>query len=112
MNSCACPASRLTSVAFAHGVVMQRCRAHETQTWTVNGRPADGRTVRSLLKDLFVETRGLTRTSRPAPAQKVVAPSAQRNAEREEEVTPGLDEQLTALLRARGLQGSWAVSSA
>ena len=108
MNSCACPASRLTSVAFAHGVVMQRCRSHETQAWTVNGRPAAAPAVRSLLKDLFIETRGRTRTSRPAPVQPVAAPRAERAAD----PTAGLDEQLTALLRARGMQGSWAVASA
>jgi len=119
MNSCACPASRLTSVAFAHGVVMQRCRSHELQTWTVNGRRTDAGAVRSLLKDLFVETRGQRRSTSPIPAQQVITlPAAPSSAGLTSEFSSdvaldaGADERLTALLRSRGLQGSWAVASA
>ena len=118
MNSCACPASSVTSVAFAHGVVMQRCRAHELQTWTVEGRRTDASTVRTLLKDLFVETRGQRRSTSPIPAQQVITlpdpSSASLTSEFSSDVAldAGADERLTALLRSRGLQGSWAVASA
>jgi hypothetical protein len=113
MNSCACPASSLTSVAFAHGVVMQRCRSHELQSWTVNGRRTDAGTVRGLLKDLFIETRGQRRSTSPIQAQKVVhldVPSYESTSS-DVALDAGADERLTALLRSRGLQGSWAVAS-
>ena len=115
MNSCACPASSLTSVAFAHGVVMQRCRSHELQTWTVDGRKTDARTVRTLLKDLFIETRGQRRSTSPAASpQSVVHLDVPSQASTSSDVAlgAGADERLTALLRSRGLQGSWAVASA
>lgn len=108
MTSCACPASSLTAVQFAHGVVMQRCRSHELATWTVNGRRADTRTVRGLLKDLFVESRGQRRDSAPAHASRVV----RRDVPVPVDALAGLqdDDLLTALLNARGLQGSWVTA--
>ena len=108
MTSCACPASSLTAVQFAHGVVMQRCRSHELATWTVDGRRADTRTVRGLLKDLFVETRCQRRT--PSPRALPVAVPAQATAA--VDVLDGLaaDDLLTALLNARGVQGRWATA--
>ena len=117
MNRCACPASSLTSLEFAHGVVMQRCMSHEQQSWTVDGRLADARTVRSLLKDLFVEARGQRRSTvgaRPRRVGHLNAPARDRTTSGAPaagvDVDAGADEQLTALLRARGLQGSWAVA--
>ena len=113
MSTCSCPRSSLTSVAFAHGVMMQRCRAHELQAWTVEGRPADDATVRRLLKDLFVESRGRRgRSTSPAPARTVVHLDlpAQEQVFSDVALDAGADAQLTALLRSRGLQGSWAVA--
>ena len=106
MSTCACPASSLTSVSFAHGVVMQRCGSHELQTWTVNGRRTDGRAVRGLLKDLFVETRGQRRPAAELPTHQVARSGARTH------VAPDAttDERLTALLNARGVQGSWAIA--
>ena len=113
MSTCICAPAHRTSVAFAHGIVMQRCRVHELQTWTQHGRPTDARTVRTLLKDLFVETRGVRSTSpvdRPAPVRLTLP--AQDHASSEVALGAGADEALTALLRSRGLQGSWSVSPA
>ena len=112
MNSCACPASSLTSVEFAHGVVMQRCRSHELQTWTVDGRRTDARTVRRLLKEVFVETRGRTRSTSPSRAPRVAHLDVPTYGDPSSEVAlgAGADERLTALLRSRGLQGSWSVA--
>ncbi len=111
MSTCICAPAHLTSVAFAHGIVMQRCRVHELQIWTQDGRATDARTVRTLLKDLFVETRG-TRATSPATRRDDVhldVPS-QDHAFSDVALDAGADEALTALLRSRGLQGSWAVA--
>lgn len=113
MNTCSCAPAHLSSVAFAHGIVMHRCRRHELQQWTQDGRPTDARTVRTLLKDLFVETRGARSTSpvdRPAAVRLTVP--AQSHTSSKVALDAGADEALTALLRSRGLQGSWSVASA
>lgn len=114
MSTCICAPAHLTSVSFAHGIVMQRCRQHELQTWTKDGRATDAGTVRTLLKDLFVETRG-TRSRATSPERRPAAPvaftlPAQDHASSEVAMDAGADEALTALLRSRGLQGSWAVA--
>ena len=103
MTRCACPASTLTSVAFASGVAMQRCPSHELQSWTVDGRPTDARTARRLLQALFVESRGQRRSG--APASRRTIPPAQPAAPARHS-----DEDLTALLNARGLPGTWSVA--
>lgn len=112
MTSCACPTSRLTSVQFTHGVVMQRCQAHELATWTVDGRRADARTVRGRLKDVFVESRGQRRTAAPARTPRVAQPAVPAHpagAVAAMAQAPD-DDLLTALLNARGLTGSWATA--
>lgn len=111
MSTCVCAPAHLTSVAFQHGIVMQRCRRHELQTWTQDGRPTDAVTVRTLLKDLFVETRG-ARSSSPAarPAPMRLTLPARSHPSSEVALDAGADQALTALLRSRGLQGSWAVA--
>ena len=117
MSTCACAPDDLRSVAFAHDIVMQWCGRHEVQRWTVDGRQADHADVLPALKDLFVEERGSGRRRGPA-APKVVrlpgttsyAPPAARAydlpSDEESTVT---DEQLTALLKSRGLQGTWSI---
>ena len=111
MSTCICAPAHLTSVAFAHGIVMQRCRLHELQTWTKDGQATDARTVRTLLKDLFVETRGTRSTSPVARRTNVqLTLPAQDHTSSEVAMGAGADEALTALLRSRGLQGSWAVA--
>ena len=107
MTSCACPASTLTSLRFADGLVMLRCGAHEQQAWFVDGRQAEQHEVLPALRDLFTVRRGERRESlRPAPRPRVV-----QLQEPEAPVLEGDDsERLTALLRARGLSGSWAVA--
>jgi hypothetical protein len=111
MNSCACPPATLTSVAFAHGIVMQRCVSHEQQTWILDGRPIDSATVRPALKDLFIQQRDLRQRPRSAaprrhavPLVPTPTPVVQHPA-----ADPRADD-LTALLNARGLQGSWSVA--
>jgi hypothetical protein len=111
MSTCVCAPAHLTSVAFAHGIVMSRCRVHDLQTWTQDGRLTDPRTVRTLLKDLFLETRGTRATSpgtRPAPPRPSVP--TQEHGVSEVVLDAGADEALTALLRSRGMNGSWAVA--
>ncbi|MCW2679889.1 MAG: hypothetical protein JWM62_1290 [Frankiales bacterium] len=111
MSTCVCAPAHLTSVAFPHGIVMQRCQRHELQMWTKDGRPTDTGTVRTLLKDLFVEKRGTRSTSpiaRPAPARMHLP--VQSHDRSDVALDAGADEALTALLRSRGLQGSWAVA--
>lgn len=111
MSTCDCAPAHLTSVAFAHGIVMRRCGRHELQTWTQDGSPTDADTVRTLLKDLFVETRGRRSTSptaRPAPPSLTLP--VQSHPASDVALDAGADEALTRLLRSRGLQGSWSVA--
>lgn len=111
MSTCVCPPAHLTAVGFAHGIVMQRCRVHELQTWTQDGRPTDADAVRSLLRDLFVETRGARATSPVSrPAAGSVPSASQSHASSEVALDAGADEALTTLLRSRGLAGSWGVA--
>ena len=112
MSTCVCAPAHLTSVAFAHDIVMQRCQRHELLTWTKDGRPTDTRTVRTLLKDLFVETRGARSTSPVArPATPALTVPAQSHPSSDVALGAGADEALTSLLRSRGLQGSWSVAA-
>lgn len=114
MSTCACAPSHRTTVAFSHGIVLQRCRLHDLQTWTLDGRATDAPTVRGLLKDLFVEARGArTRSTSPlrrrasAPLRAAVPTEVPRDVA----LGAGADEALTALLRSRGVQGSWSVAA-
>ena len=114
MDTCSCAPATLTCVTFARGVVMRRCRRHELQTWTVDGRRTDAETARGLLRDLFVEMRGeRARSTSPAPTPRVLhleVPSYDDDPSAEVALPAGADERLTALLNSRGLQGSWAVA--
>ena len=113
MSSCACSPAARTTVTFAHGVVLERCPRHEQQSWTIDGRPTAHAEVLRVLKDLFTAERGrrasgvlparrrtVVDLNEPRPAAPVAEPAA----------TPWADDQLTELLNARGLQGSWAVA--
>ena len=106
MSPCSCAPAALTTLSFDNGTVLLRCHLHEQQRWLVDGEPAATPEALSGLRALFIERRGtdrraytprdtirLDRTSPPA------APAA-----------APLDDQLTALLHSRGLQGSWAVA--
>jgi hypothetical protein len=114
MDTCSCAPASLTCVTFARGIVMRRCPAHEVQSWTVDGSRTDAATARGLLKDVFVELRGQrVRSSSPAPTPRVLhldVPSYDDDPSTEVALPAGADERLTALLNARGLQGSWATA--
>jgi hypothetical protein len=113
MSTCGCAPATLTSVAFANGVVLQRCRTHEVQTWTGGDRATSGTAPLPALKDLFVQERG--HGKRPAAAARrarVARPAAPRPAAAAPDVRPEApsDDLLTALLNARGLSGAWTVA--
>ena len=108
MTSCPCPPASLTSVCFAEGVVLVRCSAHEQQSWFVDGQEVARTEALTALKDLVVARRGERRTAATSRRPKVIrmqepvaydVPAEADDAER-----------LTALLRARGLSGTWAVA--
>ena len=101
MSTCSCAPAHRTSVAFAHGIVMQRCRAHDLQTWTHHGRPTDAGTVRTLLKDLFVEQRG-TRSGMPRHVPRIHRAPVVR--------TPAPEDAIAAVLRAHGVEGTWSIA--
>ena len=103
MSTCACPRATLTSLTFADGIVLVRCRAHEQQTWVVDGRPMTAAAALPVLKDLFVEQRGKGRRPRSVRRKPPAAPP------REAMPDTVVDERLTALLNARGVPGSWKV---
>lgn len=102
MTSCSCPDSALTSLTFADGIVLVRCRVHEHQTWVVEGQPMATDAALPALKDLFVEQRGKGGRARTVPRKAPVrAPR--------EVPAAAVDDRLTELLNARGLPGSWKV---
>lgn len=111
MSSCCCSAASLTSVAFDGGMVLQRCGTHEAQRWTLDGREVARTEALHRLRTVFTSARG-QRPGESGPAAPRVRPS--RRVRAPQLVTlpadAPTDERLTALLRARGLQGSWAVA--
>jgi len=105
MRTCTCPESALTCVRIADTVVLLRCSAHDVQRWAVDGAPAGREDVLRRLRRVFNDRRGRDRSPRPAPRPRVV-----RLPEPAVPLTGSPAEQLTALLRARGLDGSWSLA--
>ena len=112
MSSCSCPRTALTAVTFAGGAVLLRCLAHEQQRWLVDGSEVRTSDALALLRDAFVAGR----TRRPAagtPRRKVVRmPDTPAVDPYPQAPSPSgaTDADLTALLRSRGISGSWAVA--
>lgn len=104
MTRCACAPTALTSVRFGDGVALVRCGAHDAQGWFVGGSAVDRDTALALLKKAFGAP------PRAAVARPVRRPKPVRRPRPTVDPRAGIDEQLTALLRGRGLEGSWAVA--
>jgi hypothetical protein len=108
MSMCPCPPSSLTAVSFDRGLRLLRCGVHEQQGWELDGRPVDRADVLDNLRSVFADRRGQRRTGNlAAPARqspRAAAPTA------DVIQLPHTDEGLTALLRARGLTGAWAIA--
>lgn len=102
MTSCACPPSTLTSLTFAEGIVLVRCRAHDQQAWVVEGRVMETAAALPALKDVFIEQRG--KGGRPSTVRRKPPVRVRREAP-----VGAVEDRLTALLNARGLPGSWTV---
>lgn len=111
MSSCSCSAASLTSVAFDGGIVLQRCGTHEAQRWTLDGREVARTEALHRLRSLFTSARR-QRAGQSVPAAPRVRPAPRVRAPQVTTLPADAptDERLTALLRARGLQGSWAVA--
>lgn len=122
MSMCPCSPSSLTAVTFENGIVLQRCGMHDVQGWVVAGEATDRDEVLANLRGVFSvrndqrrrDRAAVARTATPvAPATAPPAPVAPATAAAP---TPEMlratnpDEQLTALLQARGLPGAWAVA--
>lgn len=121
MSSCSCPAASLTSVSFDHGMELRRCGAHDTQQWVVDGQVRDRTEVLTTLREAFLarraQRRPATRLPTPdapppaLPAALPAAPAAAAPPVRIELPDDATAEQaLTALLRARGVDGAWAIA--
>lgn len=113
MSSCSCPRAALTAVTFDGGAVLLRCLAHEQQRWLVEGREVATSEALGLLRDAFVA--GRSRQPAPGtPRPKVVrmpdALAVDPYPSTPQPTGRGADADLTALLHARGLSGSWAVA--
>ena len=115
MSSCRCPRTALAAVTFDNGAVLVRCPSHEQQRWLVEGREVSSTDALALLRDAF----SAGRNRRPEPGtrrHKVVRmPDTPAVAVDPYPETPQLSgddasADLTALLNARGLTGSWAVA--
>lgn len=104
------------TVTFGDGVTLVRCSAHEQQYWVVDGAPTDSPLALARLRDLFQARRGQGRPR--GPVRETVIRLDRGTAASADAVYPTVvlpagsstDAQLTALLRARGLEGSWAVA--
>lgn len=115
MCSCSCPRTALAAVTFDNGAVLLRCPSHEQQRWLVEDQEVSTTDALALLRDSFVAGR----TRRPEPGtsrHKIVRmPETPAGAVDPYPGTPQLSgddasADLTALLNARGLTGSWAVA--
>lgn len=113
MSSCSCPRTALTAVTFDNGAVLLRCLAHEQQRWLVEGREVSISEALGRLRDAFVAGRS-RRPAVGAPGSKEVrmpdTPAVDPCAQAPQATGRGVDADLTALLHARGLSGSWAVA--
>lgn len=116
MSSCCCPRTALSAVTFDSGAVLLRCHAHEQQRWVVAGREVSSTDALALLRDAFLAGRSRRPEPRSRRHHKVVQlPDTPAVAADPYPATPRLSgadasADLTALLNARGLSGSWAVA--
>lgn len=115
MSTCPCPSTALAAVTFDNGAVLLRCPSHEQQRWLVEDREVSTTDALALLRDAFVAGR----SRRPEPGTRrnkiVRMPDTPAVAVDPYPETPQLSgddasADLTALLNARGLTGSWAVA--
>jgi hypothetical protein len=114
MNACRCGAGPQSSITFDGSVEMLRCRLCGATSWLLDGQEVAHETAHAALRGTFVSTRRqapVARTPRPprvvdlrepasAPPPPVVVSAP----------TQDVDGALAALLKAKGISGSWAVS--
>lgn len=118
MSPCACISTDMTPIVFANGTVLLRCLSHDTHRWSVGGATVDTAHALRALGELFGEHRDANRRTAPVPAARTAAAAPrnvialERTAHRAAAAVlgDGADAELTALLHARGLNGSWAVA--
>ena len=113
MSSCPCPRTALAAVTFDNGAVLLRCPSHEEQRWLVEGREVSTTDALALLRDSFVA--GRSRRPQPGTRRHRIVRMPDTPAVDPYPETPQLSgddasADLTALLNARGLSGSWAVA--
>lgn len=108
MSPCTCAVHELTAVRFAQDVVLLRCARHEQQAWTVAGRPASAARAHAVLRAVFDEGRSRRGQRRTTPRHHVVRLTPAPPPATTAEATTA--EALTALLHARGLEGSWSLA--
>ncbi len=107
MTNCPCPGR--TSVAFSTGVELRRCSTHDTQSWLVDGELAEATVAVAALRVGFQELRGSSMRRGPAARTSGVPPRVVTLPPDRAPAAPSAAA-LTALLHARGLQGSWATA--
>ena len=113
MSSCSCPRADLTAVTFDGGAVLLRCLAHEQQRWLVDGREVPSSQAMGLLREAFVAgrtRRAVRSTPRPTTVRMPDAPDVDPYPPSPRLTGRDASADLTALLRARGISGSWAVA--
>lgn len=113
MSPCRCPRVALAAVTFDNGAVLLRCPSHEQQRWLVEDREVSTTDALALLRDAFVA--GRSRRPEPGTRRHEVVRMPDTPAVDPYPETPRLSgndasADLTALLNARGLTGSWAVA--
>lgn len=115
MSTCPCPSTALAAVTFDNGAVLLRCPSHEEQRWVVEGREVSTTDALALLRDAFVAGRNRRPepgTRRPKVVRMPDTPAVAVDPYPQPPRLSGTDASanLTALLRSRGLTGSWAVA--
>lgn len=113
MSSCTCTDATEATVSFQNGTVLLRCADHDRSRWLVDGQEVPTAVAFSRLREHFHAER-LQPQRHKTPRRQVVLLPQPRAVEpyevRATPVTAPSDEELTALLQAHGVSGSWAVA--
>lgn len=116
MDACSCGAGPASAITFDGGVEMLRCRLCGATSWTLEGRVVSHATAHAALRGTFISSRRsapVVRTPRPSRVVDLreAAPAPEAPAVVALPEPADLNGALAELLKAKGVTGSWSVSS-